>query len=326
MDVYLNFTPRQGPYGGANSFLRSLMTALESRGVRFTTDERASVDVALVNALTNEMTLDRVRALAERGIPVVHRKTGYRGRGTPELRAEVDGAIVGDRLQVEFTPYLRHTVFQSEYSRAVFRAAGFAGAATVIPNGVDERIFNMMPPLRFGRPRPRPTWSEGSVLRVVISTWSTDESKGFAHYRAIDETLRGRRDVACTLVGRVPARTRFRAIRVLRPRPAAKLAAVLKQHHVLLQLTEHESCSNALIEGLNCGLAAIFLDSGANREMAEPYGVDWRGSLDEALGRLRPKLTWIVSELPRNPYRISLVAPRYHELLAAVAAGTPVPA
>lgn len=86
-------------------------------------------------------------------------------------------------------------------------------------------------------------------------------------------------------------------------------------------LTEHESCSNALIEAINCGLPAIYLHSGANEEVARDYGVRWEVGLDEALDRLLPRYGEIVERIPQNPYRISLVARRYRDVLEAVAAG-----
>lgn len=326
MRVLVNFAPRPGPYGGANSFLRTLRRELEARGVAFTRDPTEPVDVALLNALTENLELAQVRAVAERGIPVVHRKTGYRGRGVPELRAEIDGVIVGDRLQVELDPYVTHTIFQSVYSRDVFLASGFVGASTVQPNGVDPAIFNTIVTPRLRGPRSRAWWQHGEPLRVVISTWSTDESKGFPYYRDLDRTLAGRSDVEVTLVGRVPDGTRFDAIRVVSPKAAPRLAALLKTQHVLLQLTAWESCSNALLEGINCGLPAVYLDSGANDEIGSPYGVAWGGSLDEALERLLPRYEEIVARIPDNPYRIGLVADRYLSILEAVAAGREVTA
>ena len=326
MRVYLNFTPRASPYGGANSFLRTLMHELARHGVSFTADPAAQVDIALLNALTDNLDLARVRHIAERGVPIVHRKTGYRGRGVAELRREVDGVLEGDRRQIEFGPFVSHTIFKSGYSRDVFVASGFKGASSVIWNGVDESVFNMSRNPRIGGRRPRQLWRQGQRLRVVISTWSTDESKGFAYYRAIDAALRGRRDVVITLVGRVPDATRFAEIRVRSARRTRSLAELLKHQHVLLQLTRWESCSNALIEGLNCGLPAVYLESGANPEIAAPYGAPFHDDLDEALERLLPRYGDIVAALPENPYRISLVAPRYLAVLDAVARGLPVPA
>lgn len=318
MRVYLNFSPREGPYGGANAFLRTLMGELRRHGVSFTADPREPVNAALLNALTEGLLLDDVRRLAERGVPIVHRKTGFRGRGAPGLRAVVEGVVLGDAHQIAFSPYLAHTIFQSGYSRDTFVAGGFEGPSTVIRNGVDEAVFHPPPPASRLRRRP------GDPVRVVISTWSTDPSKGFAHYAAVDASLATRSDVQVTLVGRMPDGMRFRSIRVLKARGAPELAEILRAQHVLLQLTEHESCSNALIEGLNCGLPAIYLESGANAEVAEPYGVPWAGDLDEALGRLLPRYGEIMERLPGNPYRIPLVAERYLAVLEAAAAAGPV--
>jgi glycosyltransferase involved in cell wall biosynthesis len=320
MRIYLNFSPRSGPYGGANSFLRTLMRDLERRGVSFTTDADEPVDVALINALTGAIEVADVARIAGRGTPIVHRKTGYRGRGSDEYRAEVDGVIVGDRLQIELSEYVAHSIFQSEYSRDVFVASGFSGNYSVIPNGVDEGIFNMVERPRFRPPRARRMWSPPAPLELIVSSWSTDPSKGFAEYLRIDEALRGRGDVGLTLVGRTPPGVQFGAARSHRPVSSPKLAALLKTRHIVLQLTQWESCSNALIEGLNCGLPAIYLESGANPEVAEPYGVPYRGDIADAIERVRERYDKVVEELPDNPYRISLIGQRYLDVLEAVAA------
>ena len=325
MLVYLNARPRGGAYGGANAFLRSLVGELERRGVRTTDDPAESFDVGLLNALTEGLDLEAVRRLADRGRPLVHRKTGYLGRGSVGQRAIVGGVVLGDAQQVAFDPYLAHTIFQSRYSRDVFVASGHQGASTVIHNGVDEAIFNLEERrIPFGR-RRRSFWEPGQTLRVVVSSWSSDENKGFPEYRRIDGRLGGRTDVQVTLVGRPPADAAFEHFRVLRPRGPRRLADVLRRGHVILQLAKWETCSNALLEGLNCGLPAVYLDSGANAEIAAPYGVAYEGDLFDALDGVRDRYTDIVARLPENPYRISLVADRYLEVLESVAAGAAPP-
>lgn len=314
----MNFTEVTGPYGGANSFLATLRRALERHGVSVTNRISDSFDVALLNALTDEIDLDFVRAVAERGIPIVHRKVGYRVSGSPEMRRVVDGVVWGDRLQLDFTPFLAHTIFQSAYSRDVFLAGGFAGECTVIHNGVDERVFNQTVRRRFSRAVPRrPLWDGREPFRVVISTWSTDENKGFEDYRRIDAELGG--DVRLSLVGRTPPGTAFRNIEVHAPRPPRSLAALLKRSHGLLQLARYETCSNALIEGINCGLPPIFLDSGSNAELAGDYGVPYEGEFLVSLDLIRERYSELVERTLDNPYRGSLVVERYLDVLERVA-------
>ncbi len=320
MLVYMNFRARRGAYGGANAFLRGLVRELERRGLRITRDAAAPFDIALLNALTDGLELDTVRRLAERGAPLVHRKTGYLGRGSAGQRSIVGGIVLGDAQQVELDPYVAHTIFQSRYSRDVFVSSGHRGRSSVIANGVDETVFGRA---AGGLPWER-AWSPhrpGEPWRVVISSWSSDENKGFPEYRSIDGRLGGRDDVQVTLVGRAPADAGFRHVRVLGARGPRRLADALRRGHVILQLAKWETCSNALLEGLNCGLAAVYLDSGANAELAAPYGVAYEGDLFAALDALAARYDDIIARLPDNPYRIHLVADRYLDVLQAVVAG-----
>lgn len=310
----MNFREVRGPYGGGNQFLRALRRELERRGHEVTTRIEDAFEVALVNALMEGIDTEFVRRLAER-VPVVHRKVGYRVSGTPNLRRVVDGVVWGDKLQLDFSPYLTHTIFQSAYSRDVFVGEGFEGPHTVIHNGVDESVFNPMIRRRLRAPRPRTWWGGREPLRVVISSWSTDENKGFPDYRRIDEEVAALDGVRLTLVGRIPDGTRFRNTRHVRARPARRVAEVLKREHVLLQLARHETCSNALIEGINCGLPAIYLDSGSNAEIASRYGVEYRGDFGAALDAVRERYDEFVEATHENPYRVSLVAARYEAVL-----------
>lgn len=313
MLVYVNFSLREGAYGGANAFLRTLVTELGRHGVEVTRDERASYDVAFLNALSDGLTLETVRRLAENGKPLVHRKTGYRGRGAVGLRQVVGGAVVGDAHQVAFDPYVAHTVFQSRYSRDVFAAAGHTGRSSVILNGVDDTVFAPAP--------DPPARRAGDPWRVVVSSWSSDENKGYPEYRRIDAQLVSRSDVEVTFVGRPPRDAGLTHMRVLGPQPPARLAETLRTGHVILQLAQWETCSNALLEGLACGLAAVYLDSGANAEIAAGYGVAYADGLFAALAELEPLHDGIVGRLRERPFAIGPVAERYLDVLEAAAAG-----
>jgi hypothetical protein len=285
-----------------------------------TDDPGQRVDIVLLNALTNEIDLAFVERIAGNGAPVVHRKVGYRVSGSPEMRARENGVVRGDRLQIDFSPYVTHSVFQSEYSRTAFHESGFAGDHTVIHNGVDEDVFNLLQPRLLKRSSLRKFWDGREPLRLIVSTWSTDENKGFPEYRRIDEELAGRTDVRIALVGRVPEGVGFRTFKVLPARPASALARVLRESHVLLQLARYETGSNALIEGINCGLPAIYLDSGSNAEIAADYGVEYRGDIAVALDAMRDRYRDVVGRIPSNPYRVRLVVDRYLELFERVRA------
>lgn len=318
MRVFLNATLTRGPYGGANSFLRTLTEALRARGAVVVHDLDAGFDVALVNGLTDGFGLAEVSRIHARGIPIVHRKVGYRERGSAELRREVDGVVTGDRLQIEFEPHLFATVFQSRYSYDGFRASGWEGSRfEIIPNGVDPAIFSLWQPPRFFWQSPvrRSFWAPGQIFKFAISTWSADESKGFRLFREIDRALKGRRDISVSFAGRTPAGTTFRNIRVSPPMRAPKLASFLRRHHGYLAFSEHDTCSNALLEAISCGLQVIYLDSGSHREFAADVGVAFEGDFDVAVDKLRQGYAERLARWDHPLFDINPVADRYLALL-----------
>lgn len=317
LSIHSNIRLRMGAYGGANSFMRSLFGALRARGHRFV-DDPARADVALLNALSDGLDIERVKRIADLGLPIVHRRVGYIVSGSPEMRAATDGVPYGDKLQTAFDPYIRLAVFQSEYGRHVFERAGFVGAFEVVRNGVDERVFA---PAASGwralferRRAPRPQ----GRFRFVVSTWSTDPNKGFAEYAKLDEVLAAHPGVSISLVGRWPkgfAPKRIARVAPLRPQA---LARFLRAQDALLTLSRYETCSNALIEGLNCGLPALYFDSGSNAELAAPYGVAWSGDFARDVVALEDGYDRFTRALPYNPFRMSVVAPIYEALLEKV--------
>lgn len=235
------------------------------------------------------------------------------------MRSIVEGRVHGDAVQMKFDPYVKMTIFQSAYSADAYAAQGYAGKSTIIRNGADDTIFNYQRVSWLGlRRAEREPWRSG-VLRLAISTWSMDPNKGFDDYLKIDAELDGIPDVEITLAGRMPAHVKFRNIRTIGALKARPLAEFLKTHHGILTLSRLETCSNALIEALNCGLPAIYLDSGSNGELAGEYGTTWNGDLRDAVERFKSGYSAWYRALPNNPYRLSLVAPRYEEILRTTA-------
>lgn len=318
MRVLMNFREAFWLSGGANSFLAGLRRRLKREGITFTRRREAGFDIALLNALTDGLTLDDVRRICDCGKPVVHRKVGYRVSGAARMRESKDGVVWGDRLQIEFSPFVHHTIFQSQYSRETFLAEGFGGDHTVIANGVDTTIFNQSVtrwPCGQGGVRPRPSWDGKSVFRLAIVTWSKDPNKGFEEYLQFDEALDRMKDVEIWFIGRWPEDVRFRNIRTFSPRGHRRLAHLLKRCHGFLQMARFETCSNALLEAINCGLPAIYLDSGSAREIAADYGVEYRGSPQEAIVELMANYAELARRTRDNPYTIDRAAADYLRLL-----------
>lgn len=319
--VFTNFKLVDGPFGGANSFLRTLTEHLSRQGVEFV-DAPQESDLIFLNALTkghvagsDVLDAKEVRQLASFRKPIVHRKVNYRASGSPQMRgADEQGVIYGDKLQLLFDEYVTHHIFQSRYSYDVFSKSGYAGKNhSIIHNGINTSIFNTEIKGWFST-KQKPVWTAKQPLKIVISSWSKDYFKGFQYYESLDKALPDIPNTEVSFVGRHPDDIKFKNIKVYKPKTRKKLANFLKNHHVFLQFASHETCSNALIEGLSCGLPTIYLDSGSNKELAYEYGVYFSGDWKHDVEIMKQNYDRYFQALLLRPYAIEKKAQQYFEV------------
>jgi glycosyltransferase involved in cell wall biosynthesis len=261
------------PYGGGNQFLLALVGEWRRRGLDV---ELNQVSRHTPACLYNSFNFDfrRLRRFAVDGVRMVHRVDGpiaaYRGFD--------DGT---DARIVEINALADATIVQSRYSLAKHEALGLElRNPVVIPNTVDPAIFH--PPDSFGPLGDRP-------LRVVTSSWSENPRKGADVLRWLDANLDP--DVLhVTFAGQT--REHFDRIHVVPPLPSRELADVLRAHDVYLAPSIDDPCSNALLEGLACGLPAVYRRSGGHPELVGAAGVsfDRPEEAPAALARLREEL------------------------------------
>jgi glycosyltransferase involved in cell wall biosynthesis len=279
-----------GPWGGGQQFLRALKAELAHRGHQVTQKPTRDSEIVLVNAhqagrgrhlhpgqVAELLCRGRATRLGRylpawswlmggrRRAAVVHRLDGIaeviRGRRTP-----------ADRLQPAINRLAQHTIFQSRYSEVAFAARGVTPAGrTVIHNGVDGEVF-YPDRTRSGSP---------DVLRMAAISWSPNLSKGFDVLARLSEMP----GVQVRFIGRWCPEVDPARVVLLGTHPSARVAELLRECDVVVHAGLHESCSNALLEGLACGLPALYRDSGGTREVAGECGValtdDLRASVDE---------------------------------------------
>jgi len=317
----MNFREAFWLSGGANSFLSSLRRYLRQKGIRFVYQPKQGFDIALLNALTDGLTLDRIKAIHAYGKPVIHRKVGYIVSGSAQMRALQNGVVCGDRLQIEMSQYIHHTIFQSRYSQDTFTGEGFVGKSSLIANGVDTSIFHPFVSRGLwgsGAPTLRPFWDGHTTFRLAIVTWSKDPAKGFDEYLRFDAALEGMRNVEIWFIGRQPPDVRFRNIRYFGARGHRRLAKLLRNCHGCIQMARSETCSNAMLEAINCGLPVIYLNSGSAKELASNYGVEYCGDPATAIATLQMQYSELSQRTLDNPYSIERAAKEYLKLIHEV--------
>lgn len=250
------------PYGGSNQFLLALRGELRRSGYRVVPNRiTRRTSACLLNAFLFD---ERVLAHADRErVRVVHRVDGPVG----VYRGFDDGT---DRRIVELNERFAHaTVLQSRYSLDATRALGIElRAPTVIHNAVDPEIFHPAAGRRAVEERP---------LRLIATSWSDNPNKGADTLAWLDEHLDWSR-YECTFVGRIGIP--LRNIRIVPPLASRELAGALRAHDVYLAPSRNDPCSNALLEGLACGLPAVFLESGGHPELVGDGGLGYREPAD----------------------------------------------
>jgi glycosyltransferase involved in cell wall biosynthesis len=261
------------PYGGGNQFLLALVGELRRRGLDV---ELNTLSGGTPACLYNSFNFDfgRLRRFQRDGVRMVHRVDGPIG----VYRGFDDGT---DRRIVEINALADTTILQSRYSLEKHRELGLELRNPVV-------IHNAVDPAIFYPPAEREPLA-GRRLRVIATSWSDNPRKGSDVLAWLDRNL-DFDEVELTLAGRT--QQAFESIRVVAPLPSEPLADLLRSQDVFLAPSRDDPCSNALLEGLACGLSAVFLRSGGHPELVGDAGVgfDEPEQLPAALERVRDKL------------------------------------
>jgi glycosyltransferase involved in cell wall biosynthesis len=295
LSVFHEYVPP--PSGGGHQFVRALSRELERRGLRLEAN-RISGDTKA--CLFNSFNFDaaRLRRFAREDVRMVHRVDGPIG----VYRGFDDGT---DRHIVELNrTFAAATVVQSRYSLEKHAELGLELRAPVlIPNAPDPEIFH---------PPAVPSSLTGRRLRVIASSWSDNPRKGADVLEWLDRHL-DEDEFEVMLAGRTERR--FKRIRVVGPLTSGELAELLRAQDVYLAASRDDPCSNALLEGLACGLPAAFLRSGGHPELVGEGGLgfDDAEELPELFARLRRELEERRAEI-RVP-ALADVTDRYLEVL-----------
>jgi glycosyltransferase involved in cell wall biosynthesis len=285
------------PSGGGHQFIGGLVREFERRGLAIEWNRiSGGTDVCLFNSFNFDAA--RLRRFVRSDVRMVHRVDGpigvYRGfdDGTDRRILELNHALADA------------TVLQSRFSMEKHAELGLELRSPVlISNAPDPQIFYAPPVAESMQDRK---------LRVIATSWSSNPRKGIEVLDWLDRHL-DEAGVEVTFAGQTQAR--FKRIRTVPPLASHALAELLRSHDVYLAASRDDPCSNALLEGLACGLPAAFLRSGGHPELVGEGGLpfDDQEELPALFVRLREELDFrrAAIQVPS----LAEVADRYLEVL-----------
>lgn len=255
LSLFHQFAPP--PSGGGHQFLRALLAEFHRQGLR-TESNRISQSSRACLFNSFNFDFDRLRHSARQTVRMVHRVDGP----VSAYRGSDDGS--DQRIYQINRELAQATIFQSQYSLEMHKTLGLELVhPTVIMNTPDPSIFYPAE----GQHRL------GRKLRLVSTSWSDNPNKGAGIYQWLDQHLDWSR-FEYTFIGRLPLPVRN--IHVIPPTHSRSVASVLRQSDIFITASRNDPCSNSLLEGLSCGLPALYLDSGGHPEIVGSAGLPFQ--------------------------------------------------
>lgn len=248
---------QEGAGGGGNHFLIALKETWKKQGLYVNSWQEA--DIVLLNSIHMGQEWKFFTALKalQAKKTIIHRIAGpFQGYRPKEfLRDQV--IYLGNEL------FAHGNIFQSQWSRQENYEAGMKELTD------EEVIFNAPDP-RYFFPNKEPlVLSQNEPLKIFAMSWSPNPLKGFDCFKELDKTLDFSK-YSLTFVGN--SFCKFKNIQLCPSMHPKDLGKLLRQHHVFLFPSKIEACSNALLQGLHCGLITLAYNGSSNPELLASNG------------------------------------------------------
>ena len=295
MKVSIGTNIKDGPWGGGNLFAVNLKSYLLNNGHEVVHDLKDDdLDIILIteprktsesSAFTHIQVQNYLRFQNSNAL-VVHRINECDER---------KGTNFVNKYLIEANKVADQTVFVSRWLKDLYIRQGMNQLRkTVILAGADKKIFNT---------DNKSVWKEDQKIKLITHHWGANKNKGFDVYEKIDDlmgTEKWKEKIELTYVGNLPANFNFRNARHITPLSGEKLAKEIKKNHIYITASINEPSGNHHIEGSQCGLPVMFIESGGVTEYCKDYGTSY------TLQTLESKLEFVLENYNSLSSKISL--------------------
>jgi glycosyltransferase involved in cell wall biosynthesis len=257
MKVYLNRTPKTGPWGGGIKTVNKLAEAIVSSGHELTHKLEAGIDVIFcIDPRPNE-----------RGEWYQH-FVNYRNT-FPKTKIIQRVGDLGTHSKPELTELVRQTlnisdffIFPSDWAKD---RIGFIGE--------NYKVVYNRPMKVFHQHKNRDT-TLGDKIRLVTHHWSMNPKKGFDIYQKLQEYINNTGAFEFTYIGRKPDNVVIS--KHIQPISAVELSKELTNHDIYITASIEEAGANHVLEALAAGLPVVYhKEGGSIVDYCKDYGVEF---------------------------------------------------
>ena len=310
MKISIGTNIKEGPWGGGNLFAINLKEYLSSKGhtvlnnlndpqidlilitePRKTSESSAFTHIDVQNYIkfTNSETL------------VIHRINECDER---------KGTNFVNKYLIEANKIADYTVFVSEWLKNLYEEQGINKKNNrVILAGANKNVFNS---------KDRAQWNHDNKLKIVTHHWGANWNKGFTIYEKIDKLLNNnfwREKIEFTYIGNLPNKFEFINSNHIKPLSGNILSDELKRNHIYLTGSLNEPSGNHHIEGAQCGLPVMYIDSGGIKEYCQNFGIEYsENNIEEKLKYVLDNYENISEKLKYYPFNSDLMCSEFLNL------------
>lgn len=310
MKISIGTNIKEGPWGGGNLFAINLTKYLEKKGHTVINHlDHEDIDLILLteprktseSSAFTHMDIFKYQKLVNRNVLVVHRVNECDERKKTNFV---------NKYLIEANRVADSTVFVSTWLKNLFIDQGLKNDnLQVILSGANVELFNS---------ENTDVWTAEKPLKIVTHHWGANWNKGFTTYKKLDELLSKneyKEKLEFTYIGNLPPKFKFQNSSVVKPLSGRALANEVKNHHAYLTGSLNEPSGNHHIEGGQCGLPILYIDSGGIPEYCENYGIKFtENNFETMLQEFIINFSKLKSNMHTYPYDSDQMCSEYENL------------
>lgn len=267
MKVSIGTNIKDGPWGGGNLFAINLKNHLHSKGFKVVNNlDDDDIDIILIteprrtseSSAFTHIDVQKYLKFVNSETLVMHRINECDERKNTKYL---------NKYMMNANKVADYTVFVSTWLKNLYENQGISTKNNhVVLAGANKEIFNN---------NDYVPWDGSEEMRIVTHHWGANWNKGFDVYTNLDKLISSKKwqnKISFTYIGNLPKNFKFENTKVIKPLSGENLAEAIKKNHIYLTASINEPSGNHHIEGAQCGLPLLYIDSGGIPEYCSGFG------------------------------------------------------